>query len=300
MKYEQKYDNQYFVERSTSESNNTTTVLNTRDTGVPVISQGRTSGDKVGVSLNGGSDITELVRTNLFSIADQTQVSMKIMGDPDYIMTSVGVDQKNIGTSSSKYYAPDLSFNPFSTQLLIEIKFYSPEDYTDKGLLDAKGIVQFYRTSAPLKAGITGIVYRLTQIESTFSRGVFTQTLDKMILIPETALVGGQAPTTQNRETQSQISSGINGNGDSRASLGSLDQEDADIGRAIQQESLGGGFAEEGGTDVVSPYSLAPASPDDDKNLTPVPRTIPEVSARVEEQNFDFTGIRGITQIIAP
>ena len=180
---------------------------------------------------------------------------------------------------------------------MIEIKFYSPEDYTDKGLLDAKGIVQFYRTSAPLKAGITGIVYRLTQIESTFSRGVFTQTLDKMILIPETALVGGQAPTTQDRETQSQISSGTNGAGDTRTSL---DQEDADIGRAIQQESLGGGFTEEGGTDVVSPYSLAPASPNDDKNLTPTPRTIPEVSARVEEQNFDFTGIRGITQIIAP
>jgi hypothetical protein len=233
-------------------------------------------------------------------LKDQVEAKIKIIGDPDYFMTAVGVTQGKINSLGSIYNNSDGSINPFSSQILIEIRFNSPDDYTDKGLLDAKGIVQFYRTSAPLKAGITGIVYRLTQIESTFSRGVFTQTLDKMILVPESALVGGQSPTTQNRETQSQISSGINGDGDTRTSLGSLDQEDADIGRAIQQESLGGGFAEEGGTDVVSPYSLVPASPNDDKNLTPTPRTIPEVSARVEEQNFDFTGIRGITQIIAP
>lgn len=212
LKYEQEFNAQFFMAKTTTDSSDKTPLNNIRDSGTPIIPQTKTGGDRTGIKNNGGADIQQEVKANLYSLADRTRAKIKILGDPDYIMTGIGVDQTAKSRSSSsvsRYYNPDLSINPFSGQVLVEIKFYSPEDYTDQGLLDAKGLVQFYETTAPIEAGITGVVYRVLTVESSFSRGVFTQTLD-MVIVPENELLGKQSQTSSGRENNTINSSSTN------------------------------------------------------------------------------------------
>jgi hypothetical protein len=290
LKFDQSFNSQYFLTTATTDSR----IISPKfpNYGVTTIPMPVSTGDITSTKFNQGSTIAQDVKTSLYSLKDQVEAKIKIIGDPDYFMTAVGVTQGKINSLGSIYNNSDGSINPFSSQILIEIRFNSPDDYTDKGLLNVRNNIQFYSPENydTLRAAkISGVVYEVISVESTMSKGSFTQVLS-LLLVPDSALIGSKNNDTGRSIIPTTTNSDIRG---------SLDQEDADIGFAIEKQSLGGGFTEEGGTDVTSPYVLTPPSPNDDKNITPTPKTIPEVTERIEEQNFDFTGIRGITQIIA-
>jgi hypothetical protein len=99
-------------------------------------------------------------------------------------MTSFGVKS----TSASKFYGKDSSINPSGGQVFIQIVFNMATDYGSDGLLDITDQLQFYKTDKVKKAGIDGIVYMVVKVESTFSKGTFTQVLE-CLLVDEAHLV---------------------------------------------------------------------------------------------------------------
>ena len=276
LKFDQNFNNQYFVARQLGK--NQTAINNvSNDVRSAIVA----SSPVTGVFSNKGGDIASQVTTNLYSPADQVNTTIKILGDPDYIMTQIGVSSaQSQNKSPSKYYSQDGSIDPYSADVLIQINFRSPSDYADDGLLSI-GRVQFYGTDAPLKAGIEGIVYMLMNLESEFSRGIFTQTL-KMVIVPESQLLG--RPNSRSIQPDEQVD--LDNNADVRqlpqpSGAGSL----TDINDDDTNTQLSGELPEERASDF-----RGPAPQNDDKNLSPI--TDPSVDGNLElEQraplNFD-------------
>ena len=300
LKYDQTFNAQYFLTNATTESK--VISKNFPNNGTPTVPYGVSPGDDNNAKINNGSMIAQTVRTSLYSLKDQAEAKIKIMGDPDYFMTAVGVTQGKINSLGTIYNKSDASINPFSSQILIEIRFNSPDDYTDKGLLDVRNNIQFYRPesyAALRAANITGIVYEVISVESNMSKGVFTQTLN-LLIVPDSYLLGQNSSTvpTERQNNSIAAANSANANSDVRT-IGDLD--DAALGEAIElnQRQLIEN-PEEGPSLGVNINSNTPNAANDDRVLPPAPRTIPEVSSRLEELNRDSTGISNVTQIIAP
>ena len=143
-------------------------------------------------SKSGTNDVINSVKSFLYSPSDLLKFKIKVLGDPDYLMPSIG---SSGGDGAEKWYGKGFSINPNSGQVFIEIYFEQAEDYnTDTGLLVPNGDIQFMNYPDDLKSKIKGMVYMLTKVNSTFSKGKFEQTLNG--IIPEFAKVGNSAPTT--------------------------------------------------------------------------------------------------------
>jgi hypothetical protein len=75
------------------------------------------------------------IKTNLYSPGDQIKAKLQIMGDPDYLMTSIGT-ASNASTPREAAYTNNLAINPVGGQIFIEINFYEGTDYNiSTGLL---------------------------------------------------------------------------------------------------------------------------------------------------------------------
>lgn len=181
--YVQDYDNLYFSVAAMPTSGSIAN--NSSNKSVAPFPQGQ---DKTASGQNNGSVINENVRAQLYGV-DQCQVKIKILGDPDYIMSTVGTNQSGI----SKFYGGDRSINPFGGQVFIQIAFSTASDYKSDGLMDVSDQLQFYKTDKVRKAGIKGIVYMVNIIESSFSKGTFTQTLD-CLMVDESRLILKDTP----------------------------------------------------------------------------------------------------------
>jgi hypothetical protein len=118
------------------------------------------------------------LKTFLYSPSDQLNARITILGDPDYLMTSVSRGMK---IALNRYYGEDgYSINPNSGQVFIEIAFRQAEDYNkDTGLLDPSkdGEIIFWPYPASIKDKIQGVAYMVWQVTSNFNRGLFTQEL---------------------------------------------------------------------------------------------------------------------------
>jgi hypothetical protein len=193
--YEQQYDNLYYLTDTMSTSPQTTSVDDSKSK-PPGGTQNATNSDKTGGKENKGSAIAENVRAQLYSPGDQTMAKMKILGDPDYLMTSSGVSQGISTSSYNKFYGSGLSINPFGGQVFIQVEFNTASDYQNDGLMDVSDLLQFYETGNVAAAGIRGIVYRVTHVESSFSAGRFTQNLD-LLMVPESELILANKPENQ-------------------------------------------------------------------------------------------------------
>ena len=212
LEYEQIYDNLYTI--TTTKTTNASPVSESeiRKTGVPLVAQPSNT-DAVGGKIFKGSEINESVRAVLYSPADRALAKIKILGDPDYIMSVVGVNQNATGKgvaaeSANKLYGPDNSINPFGGQVFIQIMFNTASDYQNNGLMDVSDKIQFYATSSVSDAGIKGIVYKVNFVESTFSRGLFTQVLDCTIVESDQLITDSDKPVTE--RTTNSTTSGSN------------------------------------------------------------------------------------------
>lgn len=195
LEYEQTYNHLYQINIGRGTNSNEITPTNVSGTSGSRITSQPVNSSPVGGKLFKGSEINESVKASLNSPSDQNNAKIKILGDPDYIMSSVGVNQ-NVGKTASvaadKFYGPDNSINPFSGQVFIQIMFNATSDYQNNGVMDISDKIQFYDTKRGANeieaSGIKGLVYTVHFVESTFSKGMFTQVLN-CVIVPEKQLL---------------------------------------------------------------------------------------------------------------
>lgn len=201
LSFETSYNNLYFlpggsdnIKEPVAQSGDTTPVV----PGAKNVSHEALSG-KAGIPV--GS-----IKTNLYSPGDQIKAKLQIMGDPDFLMTSIGT-AKNASTPREAAYGPNLSINPLGGQVFIEINFYEGVDYDDStGLMLINKNIQFYKDT-PVNnltgEAVRGLVYMVLSVTSSFSKGRFTQDLDLVLWINPEESKSSNSGSTQGRETAS-------------------------------------------------------------------------------------------------
>jgi hypothetical protein len=182
--YEQQYDNLYYMSQIMAK--NEADEQETRGER-PVHPSNGVNADKTGIE--GKNFVYNAdAAAQLYSPGDAARAKLRIIGDPDYITSLIGV-------ASDNKKEQDFQLSPLVGQKFIEIKFCMAEDYKSNGLMDVSGNIQFYGTAAiKEKLKIDGAVYRIIKVDSLFSKGLFSQTLD-LVLIDQTVL------TVKNTET---------------------------------------------------------------------------------------------------
>lgn len=184
LEYEQIYDNLYTITTTKTTGESKTSVSDIKKTGVQN-TPGPSNDSVVGGKIGRGSEVNESVRAVLYSPGDRAIAKIKILGDPDYIMSIVGVNQNITSSASSSanaLYGPDNSINPFGGQVFIQIMFNITTDYQNNGVMDISDKIQFYDNPIVADSGIKGVVYKVNQVDSTFSKGLFTQLLECIIV----------------------------------------------------------------------------------------------------------------------
>jgi hypothetical protein len=230
LSYEQQYDNLFYTIAPMVTNIDNSAARGQNKTSVPMAPQNSAgSSDATGGKQNRGSEINEQVRAALYSPSDQSMAKIKILGDPDYLNNSSGVNLGFSGSTFKQFYGNDLTISPLGGQVFIQMVFNMAVDYNESGVLDISDKLQFYETGAVASAGIKGIVYMVTQVDSQFSGGKFIQTLD-CLMVPQTQLL------VQKGET------------DWTAAMGATDDEARAINGAINEaraydtaDGVGGG-----------------------------------------------------------
>lgn len=143
--------------------------------------------------------------TSLFDASAQAMAEIEILGDPDWLMSSVSSVKNQEGTVVAsltpneslvynKFYGTDgVSINPGGGQVFFEIDFKEAIDYKSAGqnvaTKDGGGIsgapgtmsinssILFWKDPKSISKLVKGISYSLTRCKNTFSGGVFKQRL---------------------------------------------------------------------------------------------------------------------------
>lgn len=176
LNFEMNYNNLFFVAEPTTTSKDDSGKNNNPPKTVPRDARPSTNAKSTGVGVNKDGFIAQSIRASLYSIGDQVGATIKIMGDPDFLMDSVG---SSTGSSEfGKLKAANYTVNPYGGQIFVEIVFKLGEDYKN-GLLDVDPTqtVAFYPLEDQKIIGNQGIIYLIQNCVSTFSKGKFEQTL---------------------------------------------------------------------------------------------------------------------------
>lgn len=203
LSFETTYNNLYFLPGGSDDQKeqNSGTVGNT-----PIVPAAKNVSSELNAS-KGGIPIGSL-KTNLYSPGDTVKAKMQIMGDPDYLMTSIGT-ARNASTPREAAYNDNLGINPLGGQIFIEINFFEGIDYNiNTGLMSINKNIQFYDTEfvpqnqslSKDKQAVSGLVYMVLSVVSSFSKGRFTQDLDLVQWTNPTA-VKKKSVVTEGRET---------------------------------------------------------------------------------------------------
>ena len=188
LSYEQDYNFLYTVDGALASR---ATSVNQQSAGVAF------RGGQNAVSTNSKSstnDVINSVKSFLYNAGDLLNFKIRIIGDPDYLMPSIGSSGAD---GDKKWYGNDFTINPNSGQVFFEVDFQQAEDYDKKtGLLVPNGDILFMQYPDELKGKIKGMTYMLRTVNSIFSKGKFEQTL--IGTVPEfvKATGAGSAPGT--------------------------------------------------------------------------------------------------------
>ena len=218
LEYEQTYDSLYYIPLSASAGVNGNT--NNSSPGIPSKVETGVNSDPTMGKVNRGSEINDNIRASLYSPGDNAIAKMKIIGDPDLISTIVGMNQASAQAAqdgAKKWYGTDFTINPIAGQAFIQIIFNVAEDYLPNGLMDVSDKIQFYNSNEIQRSGIKGVVYKLFQVESSFSKGMFTQQIEAVICTPDT-LLGTRAGNTSANSQRENSSTSATGDGTTRTS----------------------------------------------------------------------------------
>jgi hypothetical protein len=189
--YEQQYDNLYYVTEIMARKEAEAKEIKGER---PVHVSNNVNADKTGIESKNFIYNAEAA-AQLYSPGDATKVKLKIIGDPDYITSLIGVANNNNKDQ-------DFQLSPLAGQKFIEIKFCMAEDYGSNGLMDVSGNIQFYGTATiKEKLKIDGVVYRILKVDSMFSKGLFSQVLD-LTLVDQTVLTVNNSTGKSNSSSQ--------------------------------------------------------------------------------------------------
>lgn len=173
IRYEQQIDNSYFqpviVPTGTSTSQSGGADVPTGPLTQPNLE--RTGG------LNLSRDAENNYLTNLYDPTSFTKIKIGILGDPDFLLNDNPVTR----TSQYKqFYGSDgYKINPNTGQVFIEVRFNEGIDYNlQSGTMSLNQNILFYQNPKSVPAGVSGVSFMVYSVESNFSQGSFTQTLD--------------------------------------------------------------------------------------------------------------------------
>lgn len=271
--FEMNYDNLYYVITSPS-TNKDDSAAKSKSGSTPIQTAGGTNSAPGSGELNQGDAIVENVRSNLYSVADQAIATIKIMGDPDFLMDTVGY--KIQSNTFSKFYGKNDAVNPYAGQVYVEIEFNMGEDYVhDEGLLDvdANQTVLFYPPEIQKKLNSKGIIYLIASVDSSFSKGKFEQVLELRIP-PITDLIlpdENESNAERERLNRSGNQTNQNSSSDVREEQVNTDEIDPMMYMYNQDEPSDAGSESDSYLKPLNDSSSA----DDDSSL-PKPLVIPE------------------------
>lgn len=137
------------------------------------------------------------IRTSLYSPGDKASAKISILGDPDFLIMTTGMDYSRF----PKGYGPDSSVDAHDGQVFIEIKFNEAIDYDNNtGLMTPGTNVEIYKYPPELESVLDGAIsYMVVDVVSTFSRGRFTQDLNLILWSPP--FTGGPSTASANPVT---------------------------------------------------------------------------------------------------
>lgn len=224
---------------------------------------GDVQGNQTGGNLNSADAVVQTVRANLYSPADQATASIKIIGDPDFLMDITGKKIPPLGESFSRFYGKNGSISPYGGQVFIEIIFKVAEDYGDDGLLDVDPTqtIAFYPLEQQQLLKNRGLIYKVISVKSSFNRGKFEQVLS-LIMVPPSQLI---LPATKNNENARadirRIDNQIEAREANTIALANNTSSGADARVAgVNPEQLGNSYYETGYTPETYPDSSYPGS----------------------------------------
>jgi len=176
LEYSQALDNLYFnIVQTPSSDPNSPNYIPGGD--VPSIPDKLNNYDRTG-GRNISQEVENQYLTSLYAPGDWTEATIKILGDPDYLMNE---SPGSLNEVYREYYGNDgFTINPNSGQVFIEISFNEATDYDNtKGLLNINEKILFWPqpNNSPQNPKINGIAYIIKEVESIFSGGSFTQRL---------------------------------------------------------------------------------------------------------------------------
>lgn len=196
--FEMEYNNLFYVITPESVTSDTSSESNTLANIVPRAPKGNVDSNPTMGNLNRGGSIAEAARASVYSVADQSIVTMKIVGDPDFLMDSIGT--KFQSGSFSKFYGKNNTINPYGGQVFVEVIFKTAEDYKNNGLFDVdlNQTIGFYPIETQKLIGNSGIIYKISKVESTFSRGKFEQVLHMYMVHPNELIIPDASEISSN------------------------------------------------------------------------------------------------------
>lgn len=135
----------------------------------------------------------------LYSPVDFARMEMTILGDPDFIQ------QGDIFYRAGKNFSPfmeDGSINYDSQEVFCEVNYNTIEDYDeDTGEAKPKDI-QLKSVDQYVRTGTKGLIYQIIAVKNKFSKGMFTQSLEGlMIEFPDRAVVDVDAKVKATEST---------------------------------------------------------------------------------------------------
>ena len=174
--YEQDYNTLYYVMGALSSDAPATG----NSQGAPIAFKAGGTNAENTTRVSGTDGQIASVKSFLYSPADAAGARIKILGDPDYLMTAI---DGQIVASINKAYGKDLTINPNSGQVFIEIGFKQVDDYNPSdGLLTTNNSILFWDYPKAIAAKTEGrMIFQVIKVTSEFNRGIFTQELKTMI-----------------------------------------------------------------------------------------------------------------------
>jgi len=172
LNYEQKLDYTYFIPAL-----NPTGAPASQGGGqdIPTVPNKRQNEDRTG-KLDVGKEAQNSYLTSLFDPGAFASAKVTIMGDPDFLVQD---SPSSVNQVYRQFYGKGFTINPNGGQVFIEIDFKEAEDYNnDDGLLSINESILFWEYPKEVASKVKGVSYQVIEVNSSFSKGKFTQELE--------------------------------------------------------------------------------------------------------------------------
>ena len=285
LEYIQTLDNLYYnIVQTPSSDPNSPRYLEGPD--VPSIPDKLNDYDRTN-SLNISQAAENQYLTSLYSPGNWAEATIKILGDPDFLMND---SPGSLNEVYRAYYGNDgFTINPNGGQVFVEINFNEGRDYNNNtGLLNINQSIIFWAepNGVPINTKINGISYLVTEVESVFSGGSFTQKLK---------LNHSTVPYTQNEKTASNAerenSNTPEGDNRTPSSRGGTTKTTPSPNGSVSQST---GFVQDDATGVDAQVKRIQAPAQNKSSTTNPPAVIPTNFGIVADD--DSTAFIGTTQ----